>query len=133
MNRLKSSLVKGFIEAVGRNPLRRNQRRWTLRQEAHPNFGLLFWSFDLRAKHTPVNSSSRGLVVVFYTTGAYSPRFGCANGIKPENRGGATFECTEPVHNESHRSQIEQPFCRRLMQRIRKDISADPYLSPGRS
>ena len=52
---------------------------------------------------------------------------------KPENRGGATFECTEPVHNESHRSQIEQPFCRRLMQRIWEDISADPYLSPGRS
>ena len=60
-----------------------------------------------------------------------SQRFGCANGIKPENPGDASFECTEPVDNESHRSEIEQPFRRRLLQRIKNNISADLYLSPG--
>ena len=48
---------------------------------------------------------------------------GCANGIKPDN--------PEPVDNESHRSEIEQPFRRRLLQRIKNNISADLYLSPG--
>ena len=35
------------------------------------------------------------------------------------------------VDNESHRSEIEQPFRRRLLQRIKNNISADLYLSPG--
>ena len=29
--------------------------------------------------------------------------------------GGASFECTESVDNESHRSEIEQPFRSRLL------------------
>ena len=60
-----------------------------------------------------------------------SPRGSAARMVLNPKTPVASFECTEPVDNESHRSEIEQPFRKRLLPAQKKDISADLYLSPG--